>query len=212
MIKLETFVFNPFQENTYILYDQTRECIIVDAGCHDEEEENRLLDYIEKHEFTPVKIVNTHCHIDHILGVAFLSKKFDLPFYIHKDEHPLLSASMNQADLFGLSLELPPEPEEFLRDSDLISFGESSLEVIHIPGHSPGGILLHSPEQKFILSGDVLFRRSIGRTDLPGGDYDSLVNGIREKLFGLDPDTRVYPGHGPHTSIGEEKESNPFLR
>lgn len=212
MIKLETFVFNPFQENTYILYDQTGECIIVDAGCHEEEEENRLLDYIEKHEFTPVKIVNTHCHIDHILGVAFLSKKFDLPFYIHKDENPLLSASMNQADLFGLSLELPPEPEEFLRDSDLISFGESFLEVIHIPGHSPGGILLHSPEQKFILSGDVLFRRSIGRTDLPGGDYDSLVNGIREKLFGLDPDTRVYPGHGPHTSIGEEKESNPFLR
>lgn len=211
MINIETFVFNPFQENTYILFDHTGECIIVDAGCQETEEKEQLLDYIEDHGFKPVKLVNTHCHIDHILGVAFLSQKFDLPFYIHSLEKPLLSASMKQADFFGLSLELPPEPEGFLDDGDVLRFGESSLELIHIPGHSPGGILLYSPERKFILSGDVLFRGSIGRTDLPGGDYESLVNGIREKLLGLDPDTRVYPGHGPHTSIGTEKESNPFL-
>lgn len=211
MINIETFVFNPFQENTYILYDHTGECIIIDAGCQEQEEKEQLLDYIEDHGFKPVKLVNTHCHIDHILGVAFLSKKFDLPFYIHSREKLLLSESMKQADFFGLSLELPPEPGGFLNDGDVLRFGESSLELIHIPGHSPGGILLYSPEQKFILSGDVLFRGSIGRTDLPGGDYESLVNGIREKLLGLDPDTRVFPGHGPHTSIGTEKESNPFL-
>lgn len=212
MINIETFVFNPFQENTYILYDHTGECIIIDAGCQEQEEKDQLWDYIEEHGFKPVKLVNTHCHIDHILGVAFFSQKFDLPFYIHPREKSILSASMNQADLFGLSLELPPEPAGFLNDGDVLRFGESSLKLIHIPGHSPGGIVLYSPEQTFILSGDVLFRGSIGRTDLPGGDHDSLVNGIREKLLGLDPDTRVYPGHGPHTSIGEEMESNPFLR
>ncbi len=212
MINIETFVFNPFQENTYILYDHSGDCIIIDAGCQDQDEKDQLVDYLDEHGFKPVKLVNTHCHVDHILGVAFLAKKYNLPFYMHPAERSLFSHSRTQADFFGLSLELPPEPEGFLHDGDLLDFGESSLELIHIPGHSPGGILFHSPEQKFLISGDVLFRQSIGRTDLPGGDYDSLVNGIRNKLMSLDPDTRVYPGHGPHTSIGEEKESNPFLR
>ena len=154
----------------------------------------------------------THCHIDHILGVAFLAAKFDIPFIIHPGEKPLFTHSRNQAHVFGLSLEMPPEPGGFLNEGDPVRFGESELEVIHIPGHSPGGILLHCPEQKFLISGDVLFRESIGRSDLPGGDYESLVGGIKQKLLGLDPDTKVYPGHGPPTSIGEENALNPFLR
>ena len=212
MINIELFVFNPFQENTYLLYDHTGECIIVDAGCQEQEEKDQLLSYIDENELKPVKLVNTHCHVDHVLGVAFLSRQYNLPFYFHAGDKHLLPASKNPAELFGLTLETPPEPEGFLNEGDTVSFGESTLKVIHIPGHSPGGILLYSPEQKFILSGDVLFRESIGRTDLPGGDYDSLVNGIKEKLLVLDPDTRVYPGHGPDTSIATEKEVNPFLR
>ncbi len=212
MINIETFVFNPFQENTYILYDHTGECIIVDAGCQEQEERDQLTDYMDEHGFRPVKLVNTHCHIDHILGVGYLARKYDLPFFIHPDEKFLFAHSRSQAEFYGLELDPPPGPDGFLKEGDRVEFGESALEVIHIPGHSPGGILLHCPGQKFILAGDALFLQSIGRTDLPGGDYDSLIGGIKKKLMGLDPDTIVYPGHGPHTRIGDEKASNPFLR
>ena len=212
MINIETFVFNSFQENTYLLYDHTGECIIIDAGCEEQNEKDELVNYINEHGFKPIKLVNTHCHVDHILGVAYLATLFNLPFFIHPDEKFLFAHSRSQADFFGLSLDDPPEPKEYLKGGDVVSFGESSMEVIHIPGHSPGGILFLCREQNFIISGDVLFQQSIGRSDLPGGDYDSLVNGIKEKLLGLDPVTRVYPGHGPYTTIGEEKESNPFLR
>ena len=211
MIKIETFVFNPFQENTYVLSDQTGECIIIDAGCEDPAEKEELAGHLEANGLKPVKLVNTHCHVDHILGVAYLAGKYSIPFYFHAGEKALFAHSRNQADMFGLSLELPPEPEGFLEDGDQLHFGESTLELIHIPGHSPGGILFHDPAGKNLISGDVLFHSSIGRTDLPGGDYHSLTAGIREKLWRLDPDTRVYPGHGPTTTIGYEKESNPFL-
>jgi glyoxylase-like metal-dependent hydrolase (beta-lactamase superfamily II) len=211
MINIETFAFNSFQENTYLLYDHSGECIIVDAGCEDEAEREQLTAYIEEHGFRPVKLVNTHCHVDHILGVAYLAEKYKIPFFIHPEEKVLFTHSRSQADFFGLKLDTPPEPEDYLVDGDVLEFGESALKIIHVPGHSPGGILLHCPEQKFLISGDVLFLQSIGRTDLPGGDYNSLVGGIIEKLLILDPDTRVYPGHGPPTTIGEEKASNPFL-
>ncbi len=211
MIQIETFVFNPFQENTYILYDHTGDSIIIDAGCQEKQERQELVNYISGHGFNPVKLVNTHCHVDHILGVAYLAGKYKLPFFIHPAERPLFEHSRSQAAYFGLSLDMPPEPDGYLNDGDLLRFGESSLRVIHIPGHSPGGILFHCPEQKFLISGDVLFRQSIGRSDLPGGDFKSLVSGIRNKLFGLHPETKVYPGHGPYTRIGDEKESNPFL-
>ncbi len=212
MINIETFVFNPFQENTYLLYDHTGECIIVDAGCEQQAERELLVNHMDEHGFRPMKLVNTHCHVDHILGVAYLARKYGLPFLIHPAEKALLSHSRQQADFFGLSLEMPPEPRGFLNDGDVVSFGESHLQVIHVPGHSPGGILFHCPGQKFLLSGDVLFRESIGRTDLPGGDYESLVGGLRSKILPLDPVTRVFPGHGPSTTIGEEKKENPFLR
>ncbi len=212
MINIETFVFNPFQENTYILYDHTGQCIIVDAGCQEQEERDQLTDYMDEHGFSPVKLVNTHCHIDHILGVGYLARKYGLPFFFHPDEKILFAHSRSQAEFYGLPLDPLPRPEGFLKEGDRVEFGESALDVIHIPGHSPGGILLHCPGQKFILAGDVLFLQGIGRTDLPGGNYESLIWGIKKKLMGLDPDTIVYPGHGPYTRIGDEKASNPFLR
>jgi glyoxylase-like metal-dependent hydrolase (beta-lactamase superfamily II) len=212
MITIKRLEFNPFRENTYILSDDTRECLIVDPGCHESEEQDSLLAYLDEHQLKPVKIVNTHCHIDHILGTAFLHERFQLPFLIHPLEEPLLSASVAQGEFFGLEVQTPPKPSGFLNEGDSVSFGSSVLEVIHIPGHSPGGIVLLNREQKCILTGDVLFQGSIGRTDLPGGDYDSLVSSIRQKLLVLDPKTRVYPGHGPDTTIGMENQSNPFFQ
>lgn len=211
MIHIEKFVFNPFRENTYILSDSTGQCIIIDAGCQEKTEKEELIGYISSGGLKPVSLVNTHCHIDHILGVAFLAGHYGIPFYIHADEKALLTHSRNQAELFGLSLEDPPEPAGFLEEGGKLEIGEYRMDIIHIPGHSPGGILFHSPEQKILIAGDVLFSQSIGRTDLPGGDYDGLVTGIREKLMVLDPETVVYPGHGTHTTIGEEKSMNPFL-
>jgi hydroxyacylglutathione hydrolase len=211
MITIKRFEFNPFRENTYVLSDDTGECLIVDPGCQEPEEQDLLLDHLEMNDLEPVKMVNTHCHIDHILGTAFLHDQFKLPFLIHPEEKPLLKSSIAQGEFFGLKVQTPPEPTGFLNEGDTVTFGDSMFEVIHIPGHSPGGIVLLNREQQCMITGDVLFQGSIGRTDLPGGDYDSLVNSIREKLLTLDAGIKVYPGHGPATAIGIEKQSNPFF-
>jgi glyoxylase-like metal-dependent hydrolase (beta-lactamase superfamily II) len=212
MITIKRLEFNLFSENTYVISDDTGECMIVDPGCQEPEEQDLLLDYFKEKHLKPVKIVNTHCHIDHILGTAFLHDHFKLPFLIHPQEKPLLTASIAQGELFGLEVQTPPEPTDYLNEGDTVTFGNSMFEVIHIPGHSPGGIVLLNKDQRCMFTGDVLFRGSIGRTDLPGGDYDSLVSSIRQKLLILDPEIRVYPGHGPDTTIGIENQSNPFFQ
>ena len=212
MITIKRLEFNLFSENTYVISDDTGECMIVDPGCQEPEEQDLLLDYFKEKHLKPVKIVNTHCHIDHILGTAFLHDHFKLPFLIHPQEKPLLTASIAQGELFGLEVQTPPEPTDYLNEGDTVTFGNSMFEVIHIPGHSPGGIVLLNKDQGCMFTGDVLFQGSIGRTDLPGGDYDSLVNSIRQKLLILDPEIRVYPGHGPDTTIGIENQSNPFFQ
>ena len=211
MITIKRLEFNPFRENTYVVSDDTGQCLVIDPGCQEAEEREVLLDHFNENGLTPVKIVNTHCHIDHILGVAFLHDQFKLPFLIHPEEKPLLTASVTQGEFFGLEVQTPPEPTGYLNEGDQVAFGNSLFEVIHIPGHSPGGIVLLNMEQQCLFSGDVLFQGSIGRTDLPGGDFDSLVNNIRQKLLILDQGIRVYPGHGPDTTIGMEKQSNPFF-
>jgi hydroxyacylglutathione hydrolase len=211
MITIKRLEFNPFRENTYIVSDDTGECLVIDPGCQEPEEREMLLTHFKEHGLKPVKIVNTHCHIDHILGVAFLHEKFGLPFLIHPKEVPLLTASVAQGEFFGLEVQTPPAPTGLLNEGDRVTFGRSAFEVIHIPGHSPGGIVLLNRDQPCLFSGDVLFQGSIGRTDLPGGDYDSLVNSIRQKLFTLNPEIRVYPGHGPDTTIGIEQRTNPFF-
>ena len=212
MITIKRFEFNPFRENTYLISDDTGECMIIDPGCYEPEEHDLLLEYFKESQLKPVKIVNTHCHIDHILGTAFLHDQYKLPFLIHPEEKPLLTASITQGELFGLEVKTPPEPTDFLNEGDTVTIGDSVFEVIHIPGHSPGGIVLLNKDQQCMFTGDVLFQGSIGRTDLLGGDYDSLVSSIRQKLLILDPMIRVYPGHGPDTTIGIENQSNPFFQ
>jgi hydroxyacylglutathione hydrolase len=212
MISIKVFVFNAFQENTFVLYDETGEAIIIDAGCQSTIEINNLTDFIKKQNLKPVELLSTHGHIDHILGNLFLKNNYNIAYRAHEGDRFLIENAVEQASLFGLKIEKPPLPDQYLSDNEQIQFGNSILDVIYLPGHSPGGVGFYCKEQKFIVVGDVLFSGSIGRTDLPGGDYNQLINSIQSKLLILPENTVVYPGHGPHTNIGEEKRTNPFLR
>ncbi len=210
MISVKTLVFNPFGENTYLVYDDTGECLIIDPGCADSQEEELLQQTIEQEKLQPVRLLNTHCHIDHVLGNYFVSRHYNLPLEIPAHEQEVLASVPSYAPAYGFAGYRHVEPENLLHDGDLISFGHSSLQVIAVPGHTPGHIALASKEEHLCLAGDVLFDGSIGRTDLPGGDFNTLIRSIQERLFALPDDTVVYPGHGPTTTIGKEKRSNPF--
>ena len=211
-MQVKVLTFNPFQENTYIIYDETRECIIIDPGCYEEKEEIQLKSFIDENMLTPVKLINTHCHIDHVLGNKFVSDIWDIELYIHKEDLPLLKNAGNIGKMYGFeNYEGSPYPKHFLEGESNVVFGNSELEIIFTPGHAPGHICLYSENDKFIIAGDVLFNGSIGRTDLPGGDYNTLINSIKTKLLPLDEETIVYCGHGPSTTIGKENETNPFL-
>lgn len=212
MINIQGFTFNPFEENTYILYDETKECVIIDPGCYNTHEREELADFIKSEELKPVKLLNTHCHIDHVLGNSFVAKKYNLQLEIHKEDLEVLHSLPQVSHLYGLNAEESLEPTVFLNEGDSIRFGNSSLEILFTPGHSPGSICFVTPQDKFIIGGDVLFYNSIGRTDLPGGDHETLLASIRKKLFVLDDDFTVFPGHGGETTIGFEKKNNPFLR
>lgn len=206
------FVFSPFQENTYVLYDKTKECVIIDPGCYDENERNRLVKLIESRGLTPVRLLNTHCHIDHIFGNKFVSEKYNLPLESHKDEQEMIAYSESKASLYGVELEPSPAISVFWDEGDVITFGESELAVLFTPGHSPASISFYARKHNFIIGGDVLFRQSIGRTDLQGGNFETLLNSIRIKFFTLPNDTKVYSGHGEVTTVEFEKLNNPFLQ
>jgi hydroxyacylglutathione hydrolase len=212
MISIEKFIFNDFQVNTFILADETKECLIIDPGCFAAEEKNELKRYIDKKKLKPLKIVNTHCHVDHILGNAFISESFNITVAAHKDDQHLLDDALEYGQFFGFIIDSPPPIDEYVEDNSIIKFGRSELRIIHVPGHSRGSVALYSADQKFIIIGDVLFNGSIGRTDLPGGNFDSLIDSIKTKILILPCDVTVYPGHGPFTTIKHEIDTNPFLK
>jgi len=211
MINVKVLVFNPFGENTYIAYDDTGECVIIDPGFETKAEREELKAILNRSRLKPVKIINTHCHIDHILGSAYVKNTYFVPFVIHRLEMPLLASAAQQRIIFGLEKGEDVNPDLFVDEGDTIKFGESELMVLHIPGHSPGGISLVNNKDKIAFTGDALFKGSIGRSDLPGGDHNLLIKCIKDKLLTLDPATIVYPGHGPATTVGEESRFNPFL-
>jgi len=211
MITIKTFVFNSFQENTYLLFDETRNCIIVDPGMNSGNEYAAVQTYISQNMLTPVAMINTHCHIDHVLGCNYIKNTYQVPFFIHAKEVPVLDNAIGFGEFFGLKVEAPPAPDNFLSEDDIYSFGNSKLSILHVPGHSPGSIALYSAPDKFIITGDVLFKGSIGRTDLPGGDYRTLINNIQSKIMVLPREVVAFPGHGPYTSIADEYDTNPFL-
>ncbi|MDZ4845574.1 MAG: MBL fold metallo-hydrolase [Chitinophagales bacterium] len=212
MTTIASFTFNPFQENTYILYDETRECVIIDPGCFTNSEQQELINFIAEKKLKPVKLINTHCHVDHMMGNSFVHEKFGLKPLLHRMEEEVLHAAPMYAGMFGVSITPSPAPEAYLEEGDVLRFGNSELEVLFTPGHSPGEVSLFCRKENFLIAGDVLFLQSIGRTDLPGGDYNTLIKSIKEKLLPLGDAVKVFSGHGPETTIGYEKRNNPFLR
>ncbi len=210
MLTVHTFVFNPFQENTYVLFDETNECVIIDPGCFVDNERKELTDFIEAQNLHVKMLLNTHCHIDHVLGNYFVKEKYKTKLYIHSKDEPVLKAVKVYAPNYGFATYTEAEPDVYLEEGDRISFGNQHFTVFFVPGHSPGHIAFYNEKQKTVMAGDVLFRNSVGRTDLPGGNHATLINSIHQKLFTLPDDVTVYPGHGPETTIGFEKRTNPF--
>jgi glyoxylase-like metal-dependent hydrolase (beta-lactamase superfamily II) len=206
------FTFNPFQENTYLVFDETKECAIIDPGCFEAHERIELDKFIQDNELKPVRLINTHCHLDHVFGNAFVSRTWELELEIHRDELPVLEAVPQIAKFYGMpSGELSPAPGRFIEEGEVIAFGNTKMEAILTPGHSPASLSFFIREGGLLIAGDVLFREGIGRTDLPGGDYDTLIASINDKLLPLGDDVKVFPGHGPSTTIGHERRHNPFL-
>ena len=212
-MKIEKLTFNNFIENTFIVYDQTKECIIIDPGCYSEEEKDKLLSFIKSNKLKPTLLINTHCHIDHIFGNNFVNKIWNIELVINKLDLEILNSAHLVAQSYGFNnYEPSPHPSKYIKEGDFITFGQSKLKIIFTPGHAPGHISLYSQKDNFIISGDVLFMNSIGRTDLPGGDYEILIKTIKTKLLTLPEKTKVYCGHGPDTTIDNEKKNNPFLK
>jgi glyoxylase-like metal-dependent hydrolase (beta-lactamase superfamily II) len=212
IMKISRFVFNPFEVNTFVLHDETGCCIIIDPGCINQNEVGKIVSFIESSRLHPEYIVLTHGHIDHILGVKFICENYNIKPYIHSSDQFLIDSSQNIAKMYGLPYIKSEVEFMFLDTMQYLSFGTSSLKLMHCPGHSPGSVCLYSESDKILISGDVLFNGSIGRTDLPGGEYSQLIESIERKLLVLPEDTIVFPGHYEETSIGKEKKSNPFLR
>lgn len=210
MLQIKHFEFNPFQENTYVLYDETRACVIIDPGCSNKQEEDQLKKFIADNNLSVTQLVNTHCHIDHVLGNAFVKRTFRVKLFIHKIEEPLLRAVKTYAPNYGFFGYQDTEPDGFISEDDVLQVGNETLKILFVPGHSPGHVAFYHEQSQSLIGGDVLFYNSIGRTDLPGGDYDTLINSIHQKIFTLPDEVTVYCGHGPVTKIGYEKRTNPF--
>ena len=213
MLKLEQFVFNPFSENTYVVYyDDVKECVIIDPGCGSPAEENQLFGFIDSRRLKPLMAINTHGHIDHILGDPAVKKKYGIPVAAHEGVKSTFLTAERQSHFFGMAFNGTCElPDKLLKDSEIIKVGESTLEVICTPGHAEGSISLYAEIEGWVFTGDALFCRSIGRTDLQGGDYETLRTSIKERLFHLPDDTTVFPGHGESTTIFDEQRYNMFL-
>ncbi|AEL24260.1 MBL fold metallo-hydrolase [Cyclobacterium marinum] len=211
MLQIKSLTFNPFSENTYILYDETKEALIIDPGCYEKQEKGILYDFITEEQLKPVKIINTHCHIDHVLGNAFIKKTYNIPLWFHEKEEPILLAVGTYAPNYGFAQYQESTVDHFLQEGEIVKFGKTELKPIWVPGHSPGHLVLYHEASKNCIAGDTLFQGSIGRTDLPGGDHETLIHSIKEKLFSLPDEVVIHPGHGPTTTIGFEKLKNPFV-
>jgi len=210
-MEIYKFVFSPIDVNTYILADDTGDCAIIDCGCYDENEFEELASFINSKNLKPVLLLNTHCHLDHIFGNRLMLERYNLRAFCSKLDGVNRKNAKTHALLFGLSMDVPPEPGGFIEDNQLITFGASELVALHVPGHSPGSLAFYCRKNNSVFTGDALFSGSIGRTDLPGGSFDTLISSISTRLFTLPPDTIVYSGHGIETTIERELNTNPYF-
>lgn len=212
MLTVQPFTFNPVQENTYVVYNEKGECCIIDPGCYFASEEQELKSFIENNSLKPIYLLNTHCHLDHIFGNRFVHKSFGLPLYLHKLEKPVLDHGPASGQMWQLPFDNYDGELNYLDEGDVVRIGEDQLQVLFTPGHSPGSISFYNEEGKFVISGDVLFQGSVGRTDLPGGNFSVLEASIKTRLYTLPADVVVYSGHGESTTIGDEMKTNPFVK
>jgi hydroxyacylglutathione hydrolase len=213
MITVQSFTFFPeyFAENTYVVSDALKSCVVIDPGCYHRQEREQLVRYIEDHGLKVEMVLNTHCHIDHIMGNAYLVNRYKVPLVAHADDLYNIAGAEAFARMYGLSIDPSPEPDRYIVEGDTITFGESSLEVLFTPGHSKGHVSFFHRESRQVFSGDVLFHDSVGRVDLPGGSAAVLVDSILNKLFPLGDDVKVYAGHMEPTTIGRERLHNPVI-
>ena len=212
MLSVQPFTFNPVQENTYIVYNDAKECCIIDPGCYFASEEQQLVDFVEANGLKPLYLLNTHCHLDHIFGNRFIHKRYGLTLHLHKLEKQVLDLGPVSGQMWQLPFDNYDGELNYIAEGDTIKLGTEDLEILFTPGHSPGHVCFYSKEHKFLIGGDVLFQGSVGRTDLPGGDFATLEESIKTKLYTLPEDVIVYPGHGDSTTIGEERKTNPFVK
>ena len=212
MVKVKVFTFNLFAENTIVLWDdETKESAVIDPGTSTSDEEKILVDFISSEDLKIKYLINTHCHIDHILGCRFVKDKYNPVYYAPEKDILLLDNAQQQAQMFDITLEEPPKPDQLIDEASNISLGISKLKFLFTPGHTPGEVCIYLEKEKICITGDVLFNESIGRTDLWGGDYNTLIDSIEKKLLTLPDDIVIYPGHGDSSTIGYEKQNNPFL-
>jgi hydroxyacylglutathione hydrolase len=206
------FVFSPIEVNTYIFADRSGDCAVIDCGCYDNNEFEKLTGFIQENNLNPRLLLNTHCHLDHIFGNGLFLQKYNLGAYCSELDVRNLKNAVQHSNLFGLNMDNPPQPAGYLSDGEIITFGSINLKALHVPGHSPGSLAFYCEREGVVFTGDALFAGSIGRTDLPGGNYEALIESIKSKLFTLPPETTVYPGHREKTTIGREIKQNPFFK
>lgn len=212
MVHVASFLFNPFQENTYVVYDDSGLAILIDPGCSNEAEWNILKDFIADKKLKPEVLLNTHCHLDHIMGNYRVYETWKLAPYFHPLEKEVMDWAPEHAKLFNVPLTPSPQPAGFIEEGVTLNYGGIEFKTLLVPGHSPGSLCFYCESDGFVIAGDTLFQQSIGRTDLPGGNHEQLLGAIRSELYTLPENTMVYPGHGPETTIAKEKASNPFLK
>ncbi len=212
MVHIKAFTFNAFSENTYVLYDDTRQGVIIDPGCYDRSERDALAAFIAEEKLEIKHLLNTHGHVDHVLGNAWAKRTYGVKLLVHPLDEQTLRAAQVYAPMYGMAAYEPTEPDGYLEEGQQVTFGDTMLDVLFVPGHAPGHIAFYHPGQGFCISGDVLFQGGIGRYDLPGGNHQTLIRSIKDKLFPLGDDVTVYPGHGPQTTVGRERRHNPFLQ
>lgn len=212
MLSVKSFEFSPIRENTYILYNEFNDCLIIDPGCYFDEEKDEMLAFIKDKKLQPLKLINTHCHLDHVFGNKMIGETFRLSLHLHKNEKAVLEFAPSSGLMYSMPFDNYTGDLIYLQERDTISIGADKLKILFTPGHSPGSLSFYCERDKFVISGDALFKNSIGRTDLPGGDHELLIKSIKENLLALPDETLVYSGHGPVTTVGEERANNPFLR
>ena len=212
MLSVKTFTFNPVQENTYVLYNEAGQCCIIDPGCYFQQEREELKNFIEETGLQPLLLLNTHCHLDHVFGNKWAAKNWNLTLHIHEKEKAVLDFAPQSGEMWQMPFDNYDGKLIYLKEGTTINLGNDELEIRFTPGHSPGSVCFYHEPGGFVIGGDVLFNGSIGRTDLPGGDFDTLINSIQTQLFTLPDETKVYSGHGPVTTVGLEKMNNPFVK